>query len=202
MTHTNEKSDQDRGIWEQYQRTWPANLREQAAVDPDGEDANQIAAFLYNRLSKRERSAIEQRMAHEPAFRDAVIAARDSGITDDTDLSAAPAEFTAWAKNLGPVNASSERSPTRMPPGSTWGGFFLKPVMGFAFGMAVLGIVAGFGIFKAIEGDGGTGPVANKSTPAPNLSRTANGDKLDPDKNSIFSSDPDMIFDGLDVDPE
>jgi hypothetical protein len=68
--------------------------------------------------------------------------------------------------------------------------------------MALLGVVAGFGIFKAIEEDAGAGPVAIKSNPATKPTRSANSDKLDPDKNSIFSSDPDIIFDGLDVDPE
>ena len=205
MTHTNEKNDQDRGIWEQYRRTWPENLREQAGPDPDGEDANQIAAFLYNRLSKRERSAIEQRMAHEPAFRDAIIAARDADLDLDgsggSEPSAAPASLQAWAKNMKPLHGLSGRMPTQAPP-SGRGGFFLRPVVGFACGMAFLGVVAGFGIFKAIESDSGAGPVASKSEPKAKPTRNANADKIDPDKNSIFSSDPDIIFDGLDVDPD
>ena len=165
MTHTNEKNDQDRGIWEQYRWTWPADLREQAAPDPDGEDANQIAAFLYNRLSKRERRAIEQRMAHEPALRDAVIAAREADLDGETGAFDAPAQLQAWAKNMKPLHDPSGRAPTKPPIQAGRGGFLLKPVAGFAFGMALLGVVAGFGIFKAIEGQTGADPVATKSQP-------------------------------------
>lgn len=200
MTHTHDKNVQDRGIWEQYRRTWPEDLRQQAAPDPDGEDANQIAAFLYNRLSKRERSAFEKRMAHEPALRDAVIAARAAEVGEDMAETAAPASLTAWAKNLKPLHDTSGRSPTRMPNAGRNGGFLLKPVVGFAFGMGLLGIVAGFGIFKAVEGQRTSTPVASKSDPGTTPAKTADRDDGDPDRTSIFSSDPQTILEQLDLD--
>ena len=200
MTHAKDKNVQDRGIWEQYRRTWPKDLKQQAAIDPDGEDANQIVSFLYNRLSKREQSAFEKRMAHEPALRDAVIAAREALVGEDMAEAAAPAELTAWAKNLKPLNDPSGRSPTRMPLGTQNGSLFLKPVVGFAFGMGLLGIVAGFGIFKAIEDQVLSGPIASKSAPPKAPASTANKRGDDPDKNSIFSSDPQTILKQLDLD--
>ena len=200
MTHTDDKNDQDRGIWEQYRRTWPEDLRQQAVPDPDGEDANQIAAFLYNRLNKRERSAFEKRMAHEPALRDAVIAAREAEVGEDMAETAAPADLAAWAKNLKPLHDASGRSPTRMPRTGHNGGFFMKPVVGFAFGMGLLGVVAGFGIFKAVEGQRASAPVASTSDPGTVPAKAANKDDPDPDKTSIFSSDPQTILEQLDLD--
>lgn len=206
MTHDT-KNEQDRGIWERYRRTWPDSIRAKSDIDPTGEDANQISAFLTNRLSRRDQSAFIARMAHEPALREAVIAARMADVAgaEDAPETEAPAELTAWARNLRPLHNGRRKTAgaTARTRGDVLGvrGFF-KPVSGFAFGMALLGIVAGYGIYRAV--DSGTSPPAPvaKSKDKSDTRRAGDKDRLDPDKNSIFSADPDWIFDGLDVNPD
>lgn len=208
MTHKTDNTNQDRGIWEQYKRAWPESLRAVGNIEPDGEDANQIAAFLDNRLNKRERRAIEQRLAHEPAFREALMSAHALLQGGEVPEETPPASLVAWAQNMKPmtVGETPDRKATRLPRAGESGAsgsrpkLGLRPAMGFAFGMALMGIVAGYGIYRMVDTGGNATVVAKKKSPE-DKRRAGAKDPDDRDNNSIFSSDPDFIFDGLDVDP-
>lgn len=190
-----EKSAEALELWKKFRTaTREGGLSSDYAID--GSDANLIAAYVDGALSADEKSAVEQRLANDPVFLEAWLAAAQASAATAAGNVRVPRALKAWARGLilpkrpaSTARAAADLGRQRGGVPSAWLGW---PSVAWAVAAVLVLMVAAGGVyFLYTKKEEGT-PVALKERPVKSEDIEKLGDR--------FLSDPAKVFfDGIEL---